>query len=997
MSITAKPYNLALRWIVTFFLISVTSAAAQPFGLKKYTINDGLPDAYILNICQDSNGFLWFGTANGLCRFDGREFISYDFADGLPDEYVNKIIEDRAHRLWIGTRRGMVRMKGNKFIYYPYSDGKSIGFVFDIIETGKGEILGLTDQGVYRFMNEHWQKISLYPGLEDKHCRNIVETANGMIVNYGDYLVKIDSAGRNELLGKDTLNWPYYNTVRKYGDKIYMVNSDGVFITDNGHQQPLFADCTRNKKVLNFFLDSKNRSWVYFIKGGLEVSAPGNTSNFEQQLVPPDELVSLVYEDKLGIIWIASSNGLLRAEPRNYRLIDSVERHKIKAVRNIMNLPGKGIVAASEMDGLLSINGGVPVKMVLKQNPATQKSFAGSIIDGHCIDNEMRTWMVTRSGKLFMLENDQLRALNYGTMGNYGGFFDITFNPKSGNLFVSSDTLYTGNLLSFSMFRDSENGNVISFPVKVRSFTNGITLVGTRHNGILMIDSLSRVHPYSAKLNIPENSGQVNFYKESEDKFWISFSGGIKRYHWNEKKEPAEELLISEANGLPNNSVYSIAFDDHHRLWALTAAGLITITFDSSGNGFYLKRWNDADGIDPENLRGGNICKDDSGNIWVQLVDRMYTFDAEDIQIKKEFPQVVISNIQLNLQETDWNQWTDSLRGYLQIPVNPLLPSNRNSLGIFYKGISFRDYSGLEYTYKLNGDNNSWSPPQKSNFVSFVGLPPGKYEFMVKVKDSNAGWSEPDIFSFEILTPFWQKWWFILLIALLLGYLIFALFQFRLHEKLVVLNLRQKLHRDLHDDIGATLSSIKVYTEVLQDDPGNSIITGLIKENAEEMIGQLELIAWATNPQNDSFKSLCDLMKKYAIPACYAKKIDLSFSADNIQGQLMIPGNVRKNLFLVFKEAVNNVIKYSEASACAAEMTIRNHRFILQISDNGVGMINKGKEQGYGMQNMRKRAEELKGKLEVSSIPGKGVTVRMMIPFPFKIPYTWDERGKEYD
>jgi signal transduction histidine kinase len=138
-------------------------------------------------------------------------------------------------------------------------------------------------------------------------------------------------------------------------------------------------------------------------------------------------------------------------------------------------------------------------------------------------------------------------------------------------------------------------------------------------------------------------------------------------------------------------------------------------------------------------------------------------------------------------------------------------------------------------------------------------------------------------------------------------------------------------------------------------------------------------------------------MKKYAIPACYAKKIDLIFSSDSIQGQLMIPGNVRKNLFLVFKEAVNNVIKYSEASACSVDMDISNHRFILQIADNGVGMINKGKEQGYGMQNMRKRAEELKGNLEVSSIPGKGVTVRMMIPFPFKIPYTWDERGKEYD
>jgi signal transduction histidine kinase len=105
---------------------------------------------------------------------------------------------------------------------------------------------------------------------------------------------------------------------------------------------------------------------------------------------------------------------------------------------------------------------------------------------------------------------------------------------------------------------------------------------------------------------------------------------------------------------------------------------------------------------------------------------------------------------------------------------------------------------------------------------------------------------------------------------------------------------------------------------------------------------------------------------------------------------------VRKNLFLVFKEAVNNIIKYSEATECKTEMVIMNHKFILEISDNGKGMDKSRREHGYGMQNMTKRAEELKGRLEVVSSPGNGVTIRMIIPFPFKIPYTWDEKGKEY-
>ena len=259
-------------------------------------------------------------------------------------------------------------------------------------------------------------------------------------------------------------------------------------------------------------------------------------------------------------------------------------------------------------------------------------------------------------------------------------------------------------------------------------------------------------------------------------------------------------------------------------------------------------------------------------------------------------------------------------------------------------------------------------------------------------------WSRPAEFSFVILKPFWQQ--MVVCIACcycFTGYLVFALFQFRLHEKLIVLNVRQKLHRDLHDDIGATLSSIKVYTEVLQDDPGNSIIIGLIKENAEDMISQLELIAWATNPQNDSFKRLCELMKKYAIPACYAKKLNWYLIRTRIQPQLIIPGNVRKNLFLVFKEAMNNIIKYSEATGCRTEMVIRNRKFILEISDNG----NRDEQGGPGTwlwnAEYAKTGRRIKGKaLRYHLLAGNGVNIRMMIPFPFKIPYTWDERGKEY-
>ena len=132
----------------------------------------------------------------------------------------------------------------------------------------------------------------------------------------------------------------------------------------------------------------------------------------------------------------------------------------------------------------------------------------------------------------------------------------------------------------------------------------------------------------------------------------------------------------------------------------------------------------------------------------------------------------------------------------------------------------------------------------------------------------------------KITPPFWKTWWFISSVIIIIAIGINALFQFRLKQKMRVLKVRQNLHRDLHDDVGATLSSIKVYSEILQTNSENPLITELIKNNAVEMIDKLEVIAWATNPQNDSFKSFKELITKHASAICYAKNTDLVIQTD---------------------------------------------------------------------------------------------------------------------
>ena len=197
------------------------------------------------------------------------------------------------------------------------------------------------------------------------------------------------------------------------------------------------------------------------------------------------------------------------------------------------------------------------------------------------------------------------------------------------------------------------------------------------------------------------------------------------------------------------------------------------------------------------------------------------------------------------------------------------------------------------------------------------------------------------------------------------------------------LEIRNRISRDLHDDVGATLSSVKVYSEILKDNPNNSVIAELIKENATEMIDRLELIAWAADSRFDHFGSLLSKMEKFSKPLFETKQINYSFSAEGIESSIATPGEVRQNILLIFKEAINNIIKHSSAKNCMVNLYTEPEQFILKIHDDGIGISEATGDSGNGIMNIKKRAAELGGKLEMKSTADCGTLISIYIPYPF--------------
>jgi signal transduction histidine kinase len=203
-------------------------------------------------------------------------------------------------------------------------------------------------------------------------------------------------------------------------------------------------------------------------------------------------------------------------------------------------------------------------------------------------------------------------------------------------------------------------------------------------------------------------------------------------------------------------------------------------------------------------------------------------------------------------------------------------------------------------------------------------------------------------------------------------------------------NIRERISRDLHDDVGSTLSSIKAYSEILKDNPENPLISELINTNSIDMIEKLEVIAWATNPEHDNLESLLSQMKKFAHPLCHAKNVACSIEANGIDEDFLIPGEVRQNIFFIFKEAVNNMIKYAEATKFSTKVLIHENDFVLNLTDNGKGFDGNIKGSGNGWKNMEARTSELKGQLRINSVAKQGTSISLHFPFPFQIPNSWD-------
>jgi signal transduction histidine kinase len=329
-----------------------------------------------------------------------------------------------------------------------------------------------------------------------------------------------------------------------------------------------------------------------------------------------------------------------------------------------------------------------------------------------------------------------------------------------------------------------------------------------------------------------------------------------------------------------------------------------------------------------------------------------------------------------------------------------LAPENEQ-LEIHFTALDFsapkRARLAVQFQYKLEGYDKNWTDVGDARVAHFPKLPPGKYVFHVQASNEDGVWNEAGaMLAVIVLPPFWRQSWFVVLaILFLLGALAGIIYLIstaklkrelrELHQKELLEKERARIARDLHDQLGANLTQVTLLGEMAEADKA---LPGEVEQHAQQICATarettraLDEIVWAVNPANDTLEGLVNYACKYAQD--YFALAGVSYRAELPAGLAPVPilPEVRHNVFLAFKEAVNNVVKHAQATEAHVKLQLEPGKFILSVTDNGRGLGDlSGKKLRNGLKNMRRRLADVQG--EFTIVPGEpgGTVVCFSVP-----------------
>lgn len=991
--------GIGMRKVLFFLIVMVglaTQVAGQSFfySTRNYSVSDGLPQSQVTSLVEDNNGYLWAGTqGGGLTRFDGRKFKVYTTKDGLLSNDITGLLLDQHQNLWILHVRGVTRFNGREFKQFadPRSMTQPKRFR-RVYERGDSIFLITSNGGQAKIHND---SVHYWENFHPEHKRIVRFQRVTKAINlffYDDMSFRVENSNGNSYSFRSALDFGkvYYSFLKN--DEVFFRTMKGLFKLNYrdklvepvswGLQHYVLAyDSTRDF----FWTSSETHLLKEYQKDGV----------WKTDTVLHDIQISQIINDSEGNTWFASNgHGLYKYFIQDFNRCSS---DKLKGVMSFLKDKNGRQWIGTFTKGIWSIYKG-EVKSYTDKDEGNRNSIraikqgkdgtiwvaTGGGLGRYNQATDSFVWYGREDGlptySIMSLDFDERNNLWIGTTNGIS-----FFNGKSFRNFYVEDgllsnmiwyihyskvnkTLYIGHDFGMQTLKDGKIG-ILSVPgltnsniISIHPFRDSLIAVGTGGAGVLIYNPLNGTHKY-----ITTNDGLASdfiYFAAADEKhdLWIGSEKGINRVRLNDSLDLKENLYYGYDNGLTG--------------------------IETNANAFL---------ITPEEKYFG-------------LIDGLYEFNNVNKQYGKSF-DVHLTGIELLYGEYDAAEYSKFNDGFFKLPLNPQLPSDKNHVTFYFNRVDKRYPKSVKFKYYLENFDKKWSMPSSTSEVTYGNLPPGDYIFRVVSTDNNGSWSSREVvYPFTIVAPFYQQASFIITALLLLaGFIALVLYlrvkqrinQMLLLERIRVKeqeSLRKEIARDFHDEMGNQLTRIINYVSLLRlnqyeydeklQNGTNMHVNGRggssndlydkVENSAKYLYSGTRDFIWSIDPVNDELSKLFIYIRDFGEKLFEEKNIKFR-AFNNIKEKVRLPYGFSREANLIFKEAMTNAFKYSQANNVMFSLNrAENGEYLIELKDDGIGFSTDEMKKSNGLQNIQERAIRINAILRITSSATTGTSIQLV-------------------